>query len=274
MNISKKKPKVKYQVKCITTFQKNVAENCCNCYTRIIEAMKSLIFIAFLCNVVMFPFFVVSAANPTSITPGVNARVLVPQTNNVYKNITPVTAACNYYDADDPDGTWNNMNSSKGRRLTNGETQDLTFPLPPYTYEHNGVNHTVNVTADDINRYYEFDQFTSAKGYTRIETASLVMNCHGYSTELGYWMDSFDTLMADDYTASTTPSHLAVGVIKGDDDHSIKITEVSVSTSGELTYSVIKTREKFHASGVYEKTIIGEAYSVSDTVPYTFYKKN
>jgi hypothetical protein len=64
-------------------------------------------------------------------------------------------------------------------------------------------------------------------------------------------------------------------VIKGDSDHSIKITEVSTSTvMGEKFYSVIKTREKFHASGVYEKTVTDETYKENTNVPYTFYIKN
>jgi hypothetical protein len=101
------------------------------------------------------------------------------------------------------------------------------------------------------------------------------MNCHGYSTGLDYWMDSFSTLMNDDYTSSTTPSDLAADVIKGDNVHSIKITEVSTSTvAGEKLYKVIKTREKYHASGVYEKTITGETYHNDDTVSYPFYTKN
>jgi hypothetical protein len=222
----------------------------------------------------VIPFSVAFADNPSSITADVNARVLIPQTNNVYKNITPPTDTCNYYDANDPAGTWNDKRSSKNNKLSNAETQGLSFPLPSYTYTHNNANYTVNVVAADVDRYYDTEIFPTASGYSRKETASLAMNCHGYSTGLGYWMDSFNTLMNDDYTASTQPSNLAVGVIKGDTGHSIKITEIGTPTAGENFYTVIKTREKFHASGVYEKTITGEKYNVNGTVPYTFYKKN
>ncbi|MDR1480748.1 MAG: hypothetical protein LBJ00_17625 [Planctomycetaceae bacterium] len=229
----------------------------------------------FMWNATAFPFYAAFAANPEIITPEVNARVLVPQSNSVYKNITPVTAACNYYDATDTTGTWNNKFTSKGKRLTNGETQNLTFPLPSFEYkDDSGTKHSVNVTAADVDRYYEYEKFTAANGYTKISGASLAMNCHGYSTGLGYWMDDFDTLMSDDYTSSTTPSNLAVGAIKGDDSHSIKITEISTTMSGEVFYKVIKTREKFHASGVYEKAITDEKYYENDTVPYLFYTKN
>jgi hypothetical protein len=192
------------QSEVFTTVQKNVAENCCNSYSKIIEIMKSLMFIVLLGTVTVFLPFDVFAANPIVRSSPVNARVLIPQTTNVYKNIAPPSATCNYYNASDSAGTWNGKFSSKGSRLSNAESQNLTFPLPPYTYEHNGVNYTISVTADDVNRYYEFEMFPTTSGYTRIETAYLTENCHGYSTGLGYWMDSFNTLMTDDYVASTS----------------------------------------------------------------------
>jgi hypothetical protein len=241
--------------------------------------VKSLIFIAIVCTAIAFSPFSVFAANPDLISTEVNARVLVPQSNGVYQNITPPSADCNYYTAGDIVGGWNGKFSEEGNRLSNAESAGLTFPLPAYEFEdESGVTHSVSVTEADVNRYYEFEMFTSAKGYTRISDASLVMNCHGYSTGLGYWMDSFDTLMNDDYTASTTPSHLAVGAIKGYYGHSIKITGISTTTicveeTVHTVYRVIETREKCHASGVYKKIVTDETYSESSTVPYTFYKK-
>jgi hypothetical protein len=157
----------------------------------------------------MFPVSDALAANPTFQSTQVNARVLIPQTTNVYHNITPYTEACNYYNANDPAGTWNGKYTSQGNRLTNAETQNLTFPLPTYLFIYNDVLYVVNATAADVDRYYDKEKYPTTSGYTRIATAYLSENCHGYSSGLGYWMDSPITLVTDDYTASTDPSQLA-----------------------------------------------------------------
>jgi hypothetical protein len=67
---------------------------------------------------------------------------------------------------------------------------------------------------------------------------------------------------------------LADGVIRGDNIHTIKITEITKSTPNCVnTYTVTKTREKFRSSGVYEKAVTNEVYTDSSTVGYTFYKE-
>jgi hypothetical protein len=93
---------------------------------------------------------------------------LIPQSNGVYKNINPPSDVCNYYTASDTAGTWNGKFSSQGNRLTNAETQNLTFPLPTYLFIHENILYVVNVTAADVDRYYESEKFTVANGYTKI----------------------------------------------------------------------------------------------------------
>jgi hypothetical protein len=132
----------------------------------------------------------------------------------------------------------------------------------------------VSVEAADVNRYYDEEIYPASSGYVRTSSASMGMNCHGFSTGLNYWLDSFDKLMNDEYTLYSSPLDLAAGAIRGDNTHSIKITKIEVKTYGEKPYRVIETQEKFRSSGVYKKSISDEEYESTDTVSPSFYKKN
>jgi hypothetical protein len=86
------------------------------------------------------------------------------------------------------------------------------------------------------------------------------MNCHGYSTGKGYWLNDFDLLMKDDYTKCFCVGDLATNAVYGSSAHSIKIAGVNITA----TPYQITTREKYRDSGVYERQISPVADGGSD----------
>jgi hypothetical protein len=214
--------------------------------------------------------------NPVFDVLGINAKVAIPGTNppEYVAQGFQQPYCYQYKSMYFSEGNWNGKFTKKNNKpISNSVTGNLTFPLFT-TVSHNGQVFPIIITSEEVDRYYDEEKYTVAKGYTKISGTSLLMNCHGFSTGLGYWIDDFNVIALNDYTASTTPSDLADGVIRGDNIHTIKITNITKSTTNCInTYTVIKTREKFRSSGVYEKAVTNETYTDSSTVGYTFYKE-
>ena len=190
---------------------------------------------------------------------GYRALVQIPGTN-LYQPFTLMSAPCEYYDAGKPltSGSWDGYTTKKvnpGKPLSHFRGQQFSFPKVPIT--HNYQIHAVQVTAADVDRWWENAVFKPSDGYTRITGASLNQNCHGYSMGLGYWMNSFNTKVGDDYIPCNSvfpdgfPSRAIYGKSDGYTDHSILIHEVTQLT--QFAWEVVKTREKYAESGVYEK---------------------
>jgi hypothetical protein len=182
-------------------------------------------------------------------------------------------ACTKYYSQYYPAGSWNGkFTKNNNKPITNVVTSGVNFPIA-YEIEYNGKKIPISIQAADVDRFYDKTIFKI--GYTKVagSTASMAMNCHGFSTGLSYWTEGFiDVIKQNDYTTSTKPSELAVGVIKGTEIHTIKITEVNKTiVKGENIYKVIKTREKYRSSAVYEKSIHDEIYTDNETVGYPFY---
>jgi hypothetical protein len=214
--------------------------------------------------------------NPVFEVLGINARVAIPGTNPPeYVSQGFQQPYCyKYKSAYFTEGNWNGKFTKKNNKpISNSVTGNLTFPILT-TVSHNGQEFPIIITSDDVDRYYDEEKYPATDGYTKISGTSLLMNCHGFSTGLGYWIDNFNVIAQNDYTASTTPSNLAVGSIRGNNIHTIKIIGITKTTINcENTYRVIKTREKFRSSGVYEKAVTNEVYTDSSTVGYTFYNE-
>ena len=210
------------------------------------------------------------AANPQQATLTVYA-IVKPSGASNYHHIS-VNFIVDYYNSSDTAGTWNGKyTSTNNKRLSNGITSGISYSSKTYSVTEGPNTYTGTLASADVDRYWD----SCYVGYTKVSNASVAQNCHGYSTGVGYWLDSFQTLVDNDYTKSIDSKNLASGVIKGNDTHSIKISKVAVDlVNGEKEYSVIETIEKYRDSGVYKKTITNEKYRETDAVPYTFYKKN
>jgi hypothetical protein len=216
--------------------------------------------------------------NPVFRPLGINARVAVPGTNPTeYVTRGFRQPYCYHYEsAYFPEGTWNGKFTKEDNEpISNSVTGDLTFPVLAILH-YNGQRFLITITAADVDRYYDEEKYPVTGGYTKISGASMAMNCHGFSTGLGYWINDFDVIAQNDYRPSITPSALTLGSIKGNDNnsHTIKIIGITKTTINCVsTYRVIKTREKFRASGIYEKAVTDEVYPESGTVGYIFYNE-
>ena len=150
------------------------------------------------------------------------------------------------------------------------------------------------VLASDGNRFWD-EEYFNPRGFTRVSGGEpiLSMNCHGYSTGVGYWLDDFFVLMEHDYgtifSNITSPGaryfygrDLADGAVysygdPGNNDHSGKIDSVTTEVvAGEMMYIVVSISEKNRESAIYRKTV-NLPFGGDDTVVIEgntgFYKK-
>ena len=150
-----------------------------------------------------------------------------------------IALPCPYYRSyeyyrDLPNGQWNGKFTSHANTqhaLTNMVTGGWAYPLkyphecppacslviPPMS---SPICQCILVLAEDGNRFW--DDYFSQRGFTRVAGSGIIpgygvpdlsMNCHGYSTGVGYWLDDFDTLTKYDYTRYYYPFQLADGAV-------------------------------------------------------------
>jgi len=105
---------------------------------------------------------------------------------------------------------------------------------------------------------------------TRISAPSWGMNCYGYATGLGYWVQGpistggptpssgIDYVLRYDWDPCSVPSDIKPGNVQifSSDDHAVRIDQV-IENSGYRI--IIATREKWAYAGTYLKT-----YSLPD----------
>lgn len=145
---------------------------------------------------------------------------------------------------------WNGKYTSKQNKIenmefletVNGVSQTLTFPVG-----------TKGITEAEVNAYW--DDYFSSK--SRVSGPSFAMNCYGYSTGLGYWVQNtgYSKAIRDDWKQCQTMTDVVSGCTTSDGiDHAVKITEVISYTGGYYgnIRIITKTREKAGYSGVYE----------------------
>ena len=136
---------------------------------------------------------------------------------------------------------WNGRFSSSGTRIANLST-NLAFPIDP-----GGAN----ITAAEVNAYWD----SKRSGATRIGEPTWSMNCHGFATGLGYWIqeDGWNALKnAGDWIKCTSKADVSVGCVQSKgSDHTIKITGV---VDYEIAKVVSETEEKEAYAGTYRYT--------------------
>jgi len=150
---------------------------------------------------------------------------------------------------------WDGHTTSTGNQLSHARTGGLAYGF--WGLCANGVLH--QITAADVDRFWECAIYS---GYDKISGASLGMNCHGFSTGVGYWLNDFQKLVDDDYTKYDRVGDLEAGAVYGGDGHSIKIVEVYFT--GE-PYKIV-THEKNRDSGVYGREICPVSANNADEV--------
>jgi hypothetical protein len=189
--------------------------------------------------------------NPTAKRIGINSLVSIPGVGTIYHGF--YSDQCNYWSAAENVisgapfglGPLYNKFSGKGNPLANAETGGLSYP-PSVVVPHNGLSHTVPFSTSNVDAYWKYVIYGS---YGQIGTASLSQNCHGYSTGVNYWLDSFQTLVNDDWTKCFLVGDLPQngGAVYGGDGHSIRIDGV---TRTWATYTVAIS-EKNRDSAIY-----------------------
>ena len=129
---------------------------------------------------------------------GIHVRYTLPGATEGTNNIILIPNV-KIYDGSVSTGTWNNVVTSKGTRLSNCETGGLYYPATHMVY-YSAVGTTVPYTfnvSPAVEEFWEYHLYGS--GYTKVNGISLAQNCHGHSTGKGVWLDDFEKLMKDDY---------------------------------------------------------------------------
>jgi hypothetical protein len=189
--------------------------------------------------------------------------------------------ACSLYSTSDTSNNvfTNNVNpaTEKKERLAYRDTSNLAFPVSGQT----PAGQTRSISAADVDRL--FDTAYLSAGYTRGDGASatMSMNCHGFSTGKEVWLPSFSAIHKEvDYDErseakfladltqaetllenhpSTIITVLPDGIVLATSDHSVRMrssgTAKKVNGEIEKKYKVLRTSEKYNASAIYDKEI-------------------
>jgi len=137
---------------------------------------------------------------------------------------------------------WNNRNTQNGNKKIENSVMTVSFPI--------AVPGGSSITSAKINACWD-DYYSGA---TRIGEPSWDMNCHGYSTGLGYWVEGpgYSTVLDNDWKECASKFEIEAGCSRSEGgDHSIRVDEVVLY---EYTHNAVsKTSEKMAYAGTYEK---------------------
>jgi hypothetical protein len=109
------------------------------------------------------------------------------------------------------------------------------------------------ITADMVNDFWD-DYFDGAE---RVGEPTWALNCHGYSTGLGYWVQrsGYATVLKYDWQKCASMNDVdADCTYWKSSDHSVRIDDVE--TVAESYRTVTKTSEKMAYAGTYEKVYL------------------
>ena len=126
----------------------------------------------------------------------------------------------------------------------------------------------------------------SIKGAKRIGAPSWAMNCHGYSTGLGYWIhggssnfspccspSGIETLLSDDWQQIISPQELNGNrCIHWFPDHTIRIDgifDLGTLFPG-MTWVVVETTEKQGYAGIYQAIDYTKLGALGISIPYIY----
>lgn len=157
---------------------------------------------------------------------------------------------------------WNGQKTSLGSEIENVDTSGITFPVTGINF----LGYSFTITAAKVNDAWDDIYQVGTIGYntvTRISEPSWEMNCHGYSTGLGFWVqghNGYTTVIGDDWeiplaNGSTSMSGVVAGCTMISPpgpyvNHSIRIDKVDLAIG--LYTIVTETSEKSGCSGIYK----------------------
>jgi len=170
---------------------------------------------------------------------------------------------------------WNGRNTSKGNRIENADTSGISFPML--------CSNGSVITKAMVNAYWDNELITKNTNpyifVMRIDDPSWEMNCYGFATGLGYWIQSngHDRLMADDWQSCDNMFAVNPGCVArwplSTNDHAVRIDDLGwvadPMNPWNPYWAVTETTEKMAYAGVYKKV-----YSIGcPMVSFGIYKK-
>lgn len=153
---------------------------------------------------------------------------------------------------------WNNRNTAAGNRIGNMDNAGADFPLTATLRD----GRVVRITAANCDAHWDRvfrvgERHPNGARYRRVSSATLNMNCYGYSTGKGYWVNSpgFNVIMQDEYVIFQASFCRGGCILKLSGDHCISLVDCCCPGVANPPLDTIKvTREKINTSGVYEGT--------------------
>lgn len=151
---------------------------------------------------------------------------------------------------------WNGKNTVMGNPVYNVHTGQMWQPPIANIVTDQGFPcGTNNITAAEINAYWDAQYCVGLYGGAeRIEEPTWRCNCHGHSTDLGYWVNDVGVVVGNDWELCNTEDRVVAGCLRGNFAHTIKITNVYRHPGfGEISslWQILETTEKMGCAGTY-----------------------
>jgi hypothetical protein len=144
---------------------------------------------------------------------------------------------------------WNGRYTSAGHKIENLDApSDFPFTITTILPGSSTLS-VLDITSAKVNAYW--DEYYA--GATRIAAPTFACNCHGFSTDIGYWVQDIGIVWQDDWNPCTTIDDVVTECSHGASNHSIKITAVAPANENQVR-RVWETIEKMAYAGTYKST--------------------